>query len=194
MGRSPQETSQIEHRRQQVAQYYLQGWSQGEIARNLGIAQSTVSSDLKAIRRAWRESAVRDFDEAVCCELARLSHLEREAWTGWRRSLDAQETTRIVQAEGAKRAEKTVRQSPGDPRFLDLVHRCIAGRRAILGLDAPTRIAPTSPDGTQSYTAHDLQELLEMVENPRRSPLVIDAQVLGDMIDQASAPLSEDNQ
>ena len=32
--------------------------------------------------------------------------------------------------------KKTVRQQQGDPRFLELVHRAINSRRALLGLDA----------------------------------------------------------
>ncbi len=51
MGRTPQEKFKIEHRRQQVAERYLQGWTQAAIARELAVSQATVSSDLKAIRR-----------------------------------------------------------------------------------------------------------------------------------------------
>ena len=33
-----------------------------------------------------------------------------------------------------------VKNQIGDPRFLDQVHKCIASRRALLGLDGPLRI------------------------------------------------------
>jgi hypothetical protein len=52
---------------------------------------------------------------------------------------------------GSERTEKTVRQRIGDPRFLDQIHKCIASRRALLGLDAPTRIAPVMPDGQTPF-------------------------------------------
>ena len=43
-------------------------------------------------------------------------------------------------------------QQQGDPRFLEQILRCVAGRRALLGLDQPTRFAPTSPDVTRPIT------------------------------------------
>ena len=39
--------------------------------------------------------------------------------------------------QAAIAAEKRVEQQPGDPRFLEQVQRCLAARRALLGLDAP---------------------------------------------------------
>ena len=53
---------------------------------------------------------------------------------------------------------------------------CIAGRRALLGLDAPTRIAPTSPDGEASYHSHVMMELMRLAEQASEGPVVIDAE------------------
>lgn len=192
MGRTAQEEIQIQHRRQQVAEKYLQGRTQAEIARQLSVSQATVSSDLKAIRRVWRDSQIRDFDEAVELELQKLQLLEREAWEGWQRSQQPLELTRVVQGEGGKKAEKTVRGQHGDPRFLELVHRASVGRRALLGLDAPTRIAPTSPSGDQSYHAYAMQELLKLAEQCQGGPTIIDAEFIERQLRAAtdsSAPL-----
>ena len=60
--------------------------------------------------RAWRDSQVRDYDEAVRLELKKLDFLAREAWAGWHRSQQPAETTRVTQGDGGKKAEKTVRQ------------------------------------------------------------------------------------
>ena len=79
MGRTVQEKLQIEQRRQEVGGLYLKGSTQAQIARELGVAQSTVSVDLKAIRREWRDSRIRDFNEAVAIELKKLVHLERSS-------------------------------------------------------------------------------------------------------------------
>ena len=178
MGRTPHEDAQIEQRRQRVAELYLTGWTQAAIATELNVSQATISGDLKAVRQAWRESGIRDFEEAVQEELHKIRALEREAWNGWQRSQQPAETTRIVQADNGKRAEKTVRQQVGDPRFLELVHRSISSRRALLGLDAPTRIAPTSPDGTESYHSHMMRELLRLAEQSPDGPTVIDAEFI----------------
>ncbi len=167
MGRTLQEDVRIEQRRQQVADLYVKGSTQSQIARHLGVAQSTVSADLKAIRREWRDSRIRDFDEAVAMELKKLDNLEREAWSGWERTQQPAESTKVTQDGSGKKAEKTVKQQQGNPRFLEQVHRCIAGRRTLLGLDAPTRIAPTSPDGKEPYrlqVQHMTDEELELIE------------------------------
>jgi predicted transcriptional regulator len=175
VGRTPQEDVRIEQRRQQAAELYLKGTTQAEIARELNVSQATISDDLKAIRREWRDSRIRDFDEAVAMELKKLDHLEREAWSGWDRSQLPAESTKVTQDGSGKKAEKTVRQQQGDPRFLDQVHRCIVGRRTLLGLDAPTRIAPTSPDGQEAYHSHVMARLLKLAEETEAGPTVIDA-------------------
>ncbi len=77
-----------------------------------------------------------------------------------------------------KRAEKTVRQQQGDPRFLEQIHRCIAARRALLGLDAPTRIAPTSPDGDEAYHTHVMHELMRLAEQAKDGPVVVDEEYI----------------
>ena len=76
--------------------------------------------------------------------------------------------------ESNKRAEKTVKQRVGDPRFLEQLHKCMATRRALLGLDAPTKIAPTSPDGEEAYHSHVIAKLMELAEQSSHSPEVID--------------------
>ncbi|QDU44564.1 hypothetical protein Mal52_30480 [Symmachiella dynata] len=184
MGRTPQEEMQIQHRRQEVAEMYLQGSTQAAIARQLAVSQATVSNDLKAIRQDWKESGIRDFEEAVGQELHKLQLLEREAWDGWRRSQLSLETTRVTQTGSDKKAEKSSRQQHGDPRFLELVQRTISSRRSLLGLDAPTRIAPTSPDGDEAYDVHVLQKLFKLAEETPVGPTVIDAEFLEQQLSQ----------
>ncbi len=59
---------------------------------------------------------------------------------------------------------------------MDQVHKCIASRRALLGLDAPTRIAPTSPDGEAAYHTHVMIELMRIAEQAKGGLVVIDAE------------------
>ncbi len=63
----------IAHRREKIAEYYLKGKRQSEIAEMLGFDQSTISLDLKAIRNQWLDSALRNFDDLKSQELAKLS-------------------------------------------------------------------------------------------------------------------------
>ena len=138
---------EIVQRRQKVAELYLQGWQQDAIAKELGLRQPMISEDLAKIRQAWRESAIRDFDAARDLELERLNRIEREAWAGWQRSQQPTQSATVDGEAGSQKAKRTVRHQYGDPRFLDIVLRCNEARRKLLGIDAPTKIAPTLPDG-----------------------------------------------
>ncbi len=181
MGSTKSDAHELAHRRNQVAELSLQGLPQIAIAQELGISQPTVCRDLKALHQQWRDSGLRDFEEAVAIELEKLGRLERESWSAWQRSQAPQESTKVTQADSGKKAEKRVAHHYGDPRFLELVHRCIASRRALLGLDAPTKISPTSPDGEQSYHAHVVMELMRMAEEAR-SPQVVDGAYLEQLL------------
>jgi transcriptional regulator with XRE-family HTH domain len=136
-------------RRHQIARRYLQGSMQSQIARELGVSQQQISYDLKAIRAAWLASLVRDFDEAKATELAKLDLLEHEAWSAWTRSQQPREMTLTEATEGGEifAPDGTLRPKPptrkasvrregqaGDPRFLQVVQKCIDQRCAILGL------------------------------------------------------------
>lgn len=138
---------EIVQRRQRVAELFLQGWTQDAIGRELNISQPQVAADLKKINQSWRESMIRDFDEARDQELARLRRLEREAWAAWERSKQPSQTATVNGEAGAQTARRTVKHQYGDPRFLDIALRCSEARRQLLGLDAPAKITPTTPDG-----------------------------------------------
>lgn len=128
-----------QERRQKIASLYLQGKYQSEIAREVGVTQQQVSYDLKALRAAWLQSSLRDFDAAKSEELRRVDEIERQYWRGWERSQQPRAVTVTEQMQGAKASRKaSVRREDqtGDPRFLDGVLKCIERRCSILGLDA----------------------------------------------------------
>jgi Putative ATPase subunit of terminase (gpP-like) len=146
MPTKPNKNLDILNRRHQVAQLYLQNWTQAQIADQLGVRQPTISDDLKQIRQQWRESGVRDFNEAREQELQKIDLLEREAWDAWQRSKKPTQSA-TVDGEGVgSRTRKTMRNQVGDPRFLDQVNKCIAQRRAILGLDALPSLSEQGAD------------------------------------------------
>jgi hypothetical protein len=141
--------AQLARDRRKTADLYLQGWLQADIAGFLGISQSTVSNDLKALQAEWLRSALLDFDEAKAREIAKIDRLEREYWAAWERSREDAET---VRQEGSRKGEggeglppvdkvvKTRKGQAGDPRFLQGVQWCIDKRCKILGVDAPQKI------------------------------------------------------
>ena len=163
----------IAKRRQQVAELILEGWTQAAIAEHLKLTQAAISKDLKQIRIAWHESSIRDFDELRSLELAKLELIEREAWAAWRRSQQPAQTATVDGQPGSQKSKRTVRHQYGDPRFLQVTLEAIEARRQMLGLDAPTKIAPTTPDG-QPLTNEQRSVLIEALLDERCGPLMLE--------------------
>jgi hypothetical protein len=175
MPRSSAEELAIESRRSQVAELFLRGVRrQGELARRVGVERSTVSRDLKALNARWKEAALRDLDAAKGQELERIDQLEREAWEAWDKSKQAHETTTTEQTTGGDRdhTKAAIRKEDqtGDPRYLAAVQWCIDKRCEVLGLNAPHKVAPTTPDGREPYrlTVEDLVQARSRAEEWRR--------------------------
>ena len=142
---------QIKQDRTQIAQLYMQGKSQTEIAQKLGLCQQQISYDLKAIQTEWQKDTTLALDAYTARELAKLDHTERRYWEAWERSIE-EFRSRTIKAKGIK-ADQKIQAKPeqaeqtiytenrcGDPRFLDGVLKCIERRCKLLGLDAPARI------------------------------------------------------
>ena len=135
-------TAQRARDRRKIADLYLQGWLQADIAGFLGVSPSTISNDLKALQGAWLQSTLMDFDEAKARELAKVDRLEREYWEAWIHSCEDAET---IRQEGnpkkdPSRVIKTSKGQAGDPRFLQGVQWCIDKRCKIIGIDAPQKV------------------------------------------------------
>lgn len=138
--------SQLERDRRRIADLYLRGRLQVDIAQELGISQQTVSLELKALHREWLASALIDVDRAKAKELAKVDRLEQEYWTAWERSCEDAETV-TEKGKGASgkdkptEFEKTIQRKgqAGDPRFLQGLQWCIERRCKILGIDAPEK-------------------------------------------------------
>jgi hypothetical protein len=158
---------QVLERRVKVADLYIKGWSQAMIAKECNISQPTICDDLAKIRADWRDSAIRDFDMLRERELQRIDRVEREAWSAWERSQQPVQSAVVTGEDITKRTKKSVIQKYGDPRFLDVVHRCIAQRRAMLGLDVvivdappPEKLTPVEEIEKQRAETHErLREL-----------------------------------
>lgn len=147
-GRNAQERFRILERRKRVAAMYLQGMSQWEIGRQLGVTQQCVAKDVRALEKEWLASAVIDIDAAKAKELARIDRLERVAWRAWRRSCQRKEraSTRMEKKfnEDAKQAKtvtsKQTELRDGNPDYLKRVEWCISKRCELLKLNPPQRL------------------------------------------------------
>ena len=122
--------SSIDSRRRLVAGMRLRHLTQREIVaklEELGIRNpdtgepyslGTINSDVKALRRQWKEEAARDTGELMADVRAELVEVRQRAWTD------------------------------GE---LAIILRSLKQECDLLGLDAPTKIAPTDPSGTKEY-------------------------------------------
>ena len=165
---------EIAARRKRVAELYLQGWWQTEIAKELDISQQQVSHDLGVLKRLWQQSSLVDLDKVKSKELAKIDRLEAEYWRAWEKSKkDYQKSTSKQRGKKsgdkieAETAEKTLQEIvvTGDPRYLQGIQWCVNKRCEIFGLDAarkldlqskgesirPTYIVADSPETKASF-------------------------------------------
>lgn len=139
-----------------ITDMYLQGKTQADIAAALGVSQPQISMDLATIQKRWRTSTAINLDEAKQKELAKIDTLERTYWDAWQRTLEEKTKTRTEQSKtgdksGAAKATIEKETLLGNPAYLSGIQWCISERCKILGIYAPSKIAPTTPDGKESY-------------------------------------------
>jgi predicted transcriptional regulator len=90
---------------QRVAEMDRRGYSQYEIAREVGVRQPTVSEYLKKIRKRYVESMLEDRKEMVAEKLEQYREVRRVAWEAYMRSLDPA-TKRVVERMPEMKAAK----------------------------------------------------------------------------------------
>lgn len=127
-------------RKNEIASLYLQGVDMCQIARKYAISTTQVWKDIEAIKKDWKKSQIISFNERQLKELAKLDELEREAWNSFQ--LSKKTIFKKSKTTGAKGIEikETEEDSTGDPRYLEIVSKCIKDRCLILGLISKEKI------------------------------------------------------
>jgi predicted transcriptional regulator len=138
-------------RRMKAAELYIQGWTQHAMAAHFGVTQATISEDLHYVRRQWRASAVRNFDEARDLELKKIDRVEREAWDAWDRSQKPVQSAVVTDDAGRQRSTKSLRNQHGDAKYLDVVLKCVQQRCALLGIEANAEEAVADVSGEYKF-------------------------------------------
>jgi hypothetical protein len=134
-----------------LAHGYLRGVLQKDMAVEFGVSGVQIHDDIKELHKRWRESQIINFNEAKVIELAKIDAIEQEAWAAWRRTIGKMKKYKHAEGEKGKSKERVMWHEAGDPRFLTVMQTCVDKRCAILGLDAPKKIAPTDPTGERPY-------------------------------------------
>lgn len=153
--KSKEETRDQESRAWQLR---CQGWTTYRIAAEIGITQSAVWKMLRRVEQrvlaGLKDSVVR----MKATQTAQLENLLDEALQAWEKSKEPAQsvTKRTVTGQGDNpTVEETVTQQMkgqcGNPTFLAEARDVLADLRKVWGIDAPTKVAPTTPDGAEAW-------------------------------------------
>lgn len=177
-GRLPAREKRVLHQRRlerlpRVIAAYLRGATIKEIAQTESVTRKSIDKDLEFARKIWRErnvsAATQYFDE----QLERINQVELEAWRGWERSVEqaVQRSLEVksggVTSDGApapdERKKKTVRANQaGDPRFLEIIRKCIDDRLKML------KLGQYSSDETVTNMPRTVEVVVENAEQVKR--------------------------
>lgn len=134
-----------------VSELYLKGNSFRAIAKVLkdehGVQMGHVNvfKIVQKLREEWREHRLSGMDSYYIDELERIDQLESTAWDAWEKSKKVINTRSRQKGTPGAAGGKTVtttevettrieQETPGDPRFLVIIHKCGDRRCRILGL------------------------------------------------------------
>lgn len=174
--------------RQNLAwQMVAEGKSQREIGAAFGTSQSNISQllarselrilgELKDTVEVYKRKQIEILERIVSMALTQFEKsCEKSSKLFERTDSDVQQLqgANVTVAGGliARKKTRHVEQQDqyGDPRFLAEARHALGEIREILGLNAPTKIAPTDPTGEREYDA------LSDDERSRRVLAIIDA-------------------
>lgn len=171
--------------REKVAQLYVQGVPQYQIAEKLALTKGQVEYDILQIEAAWKAAAVDTIETERHWQLRRLNNIEREMWTAWEKSKTKRRTKKQFRAKVGEQGGATPEVSggetvdettPGDPRFIAVIMDCVKERSRLLGLYGATKIdAEVSGPGGEPLRGPELElteeQLLEIVRLSYGNPV-----------------------
>jgi len=109
---------EMAHRRKRANELFLSGWTQAEVAEQLGVSPSTLSSDLRALREEWRKENLATTAQHIDRELTSLAMDERDARDGLAASVEQKDKA----------------------RWHEVILKIRDRRAKLLGLDAPAKV------------------------------------------------------
>jgi len=151
-----------------LGEMYVKGWTHAAIAEVIGVSRQMISRDVKDLLQRWRDDTALAIDEYKVRELQKIDRMEREAWSAWERSCEGKE--KKMQRRGMTSGgevdvkEQVLTATCGDPRFMDIILRCIDRRCKLLGLDAPQKVdASVRRDPLEERSEEEVAEMMKVV-------------------------------
>lgn len=190
-GAEPQ--ARVRLRELQVMEHTLEGRTQHDIARELGISQPAVCKILQRIEDRLLADVAWKVERHRARQTMRLEFIYGEAVRAWKAS--KQETLRKRQRQtgaaagaGTTMAEITSEHRHGDPRFLDEARRALQDLRTLWGIDAPERISidATTHLASMSDEAVEAELMRQLALLRGLSPLVSRALALPGQVSEAT--------
>jgi hypothetical protein len=137
--------ARIRTRELRATELTVLGWSQPQIAADLGITQAGVCKLLRRIDTRHLRELTETIGRQKARQALRLDHVYAEAMRAWHASQADSTRRRQRQTQGGARsgatvAELVVENQHGDPRYLDVALKALADRRKLVGLDAPQKV------------------------------------------------------
>lgn len=128
-----------EEDRAKISRMYRSGYTQKQIAEEIGISQQTVSRDLNVVKGRWMKDADINFDQMRAEQLAKIDNLEAELWGAWRRSVREKKVqSRASDSGSGKFMDRVSLESrDGNSAFTNGIAKCIEMRCRMLGLESP---------------------------------------------------------
>lgn len=137
--------TRIRTRELRVMELAILGWSQHQIAADVGVSQAAISKILKRVEERVLRELAETVERQKARQTLRLEHQYAEAMRAWEAS--KADTTRRRQRKtqggtgtGATMAELVVENQHGDPRYLEAARKALADGRKLWGLEAPQQL------------------------------------------------------
>ncbi len=190
MRRGPKRTAaQREQALLEVARLDGLGHTTRSIAAKMGVSHTQVEYDLRIIKRRYAEATLEERHAKVTEKIAQLRDVRRRAYEEWERSRkDRERTTKTKTgpatdaegkpAGGSMKVTITTEHGLGRNEYLTTILRTLEDEADLLGLYAPVKVAPTTPDGDEQYGINP-EELAALETMPYDELLVLHRRTLG---------------
>jgi hypothetical protein len=165
--------------------YAKHEWTHDQIARELGISQSSVTRAIVRAEKLGLEAMRASIEQEKTRQLLRLERIYQEAMLGYERSCSTRirkgrRSSTVNRGRGVVKGKTSVLRSEtrdGDPKFLNAARGALSDIRVLLGLDAPAKVQVTEPGRpyagwTDAEIHQELAKLFEMagVDPTRLTP------------------------